>query len=689
MRLDDFADSVKNVGQERKKKLSKLGIFTVMDLIEHFPRDYDDRSNFRKTDEVVLNEENTVKGIISVKPELLKKGEFQIVRAKIYDDKGILEAVWFNQPYLKNTLKVGKEYIFTGKAVLKYNSIQLVSPDFEIFGEKELLSSGRIVPVYALTAGLSQKVLRSLIKSVIDETIEQIDEFIPERIRKKYKLCGRKFAVFNIHFPENDESFFAARKRLVFEELFLLQTKLLMIKGFMKKKECGIFIENFDTFDIRKAFPFKLTESQEKVFSEIILDLKKNIAMNRLIQGDVGSGKTAIAMMVSYIMAKNGFQTVLMAPTDVLANQHFESFSNIFTNLGIKCVFLSGGLKKSEKRRAYESIELGVADIIIGTHAVIQDAVKYNNLGLVITDEQHRFGVRQRGKLAQKGDNPHILVMTATPIPRTLALILYGDLDISIIDKLPPGRQKIDTSFVNSSYYERIYNFIGKEIQKGRQVYIICPTIENGEKNELKAVEEYSEKLRAEVFPNYRVECIHGKFKADYKNYIMEEFSNNNIDILVSTTVIEVGINVPNATVMLIENAERFGLAQLHQLRGRVGRGSEKSYCILVSDSKNKTAKERMKIMTKSNDGFEISEKDLNLRGPGDFFGTRQHGIPELKIANLYKDIEILRLVQKASEELYIDDPTLEKEENKKLSDEIERFFSKAERFDFNITTTQ
>ena len=349
MRLDDFADSVKNVGQERKKKLSKLGIFTVMDLIEHFPRDYDDRSNFRKTDEVVLNEENTVKGIISVKPELLKKGEFQIVRAKIYDDKGILEAVWFNQPYLKNTLKVGKEYIFTGKAVLKYNSIQLVSPDFEIFGEKELLSSGRIVPVYALTAGLSQKVLRSLIKSVIDETIEQIDEFIPERIRKKYKLCGRKFAVFNIHFPENDESFFAARKRLVFEELFLLQTKLLMIKGFMKKKECGIFIENFDTFDIRKAFPFKLTESQEKVFSEIILDLKKNIAMNRLIQGDVGSGKTAIAMMVSYIMAKNGFQTVLMAPTDVLANQHFESFSNIFTNLGIKCVFLSGGLKKVRK----------------------------------------------------------------------------------------------------------------------------------------------------------------------------------------------------------------------------------------------------------------------------------------------------------------------------------------------------
>lgn len=684
MNLEDSVGVVKGVGEERTKKFNKLGIFTVLDLIEHFPRDYNDRSNFRKTDEIVLNEENTVKGVLSCKPELFKKGNFQIVRAKIHDDKGEFEAVWFNQPYMRNTLKIGTEYIFTGKAVSKYNAIQLESPDFEIFGEKELLSTGRIVPTYSSTYGLSQKVFRNIIKTVIENTVEQIEEFIPSSVIKKYNLCTRKFAISNIHFPENDESFFAARKRLVFEELFLLQTKLLQVKGFIKKKPCDILIENYDTSEIRNALPFSLTEAQETVFSEIISDFKSNVPMNRLIQGDVGSGKTVIAMLAAYIMAKNGFQTVLMAPTDVLAKQHYESFSQIFSSLGIRCSLLSGGMKKSEKRRAYDLIELGSTDIIIGTHAVIQDAVKYNNIGLVITDEQHRFGVRQRNKLAQKGTNPHIMVMTATPIPRTLALILYGDLDISIIDKLPPGRQKIDTLFVNSSYYERIYNFIAKQINSGRQIYIICPTIEENEKSELKAVEQYTEKLKSEIFQNYKVECIHGKFKADYKNYTMEQFSQGNIDILVSTTVIEVGINVPNATVMLIENAERFGLAQLHQLRGRVGRGNEKSYCILVSDSKNKVAKERMKIMTNSSDGFEISEKDLTLRGPGDFFGTRQHGVPELKIANLYKDIETLKIVQKASEELYISDPSLEKKENQKLSEEIARFFKNTNSVELN-----
>lgn len=677
MKLDDNIDAVKNVGAERKKRFNKLGIFTVLDLLEHFPRDYNDRSNLKKTDEIVLNEENTIKATVSSKPEIFIKGKYQVIRVKIYDERGKAYAVWFNQPYIKNTIKAGEEYIFTGKAVFKYNCVTLESPDFEAFGEKELLSSGRIVPVYSSTSGLSQKIFRSIIKSVIDETAGEIEEFIPQWIKEKYGLCERKAAVFNIHFPESGEAFFKARKRLVFEELFLLQAKLLMVKGFMKKRECGVFIENYDVSEIKKAFPFKLTDAQEKVFSEIIMDFKKNTVMNRLIQGDVGSGKTAVAMMAAYIMAKNGYQTVLMAPTDVLANQHFESFYDIFKKFGIKCVLLSGELKKREKRRVYEAIELGNAKIIIGTHAVISDTVKYNNLGLVITDEQHRFGVRQRNKLAKKGDNPHILVMTATPIPRSLALILYGDLDISVIDSLPPKRQKIDTFFVNSSYYKRIYAFIKKEIDKGRQVYIICPSIEEGEKGGVKSVEEYTKKLKTEIFPDYRVECIHGKFKADYKNSVMEEFSENKINILVSTTVIEVGINVPNATLIIVENAERFGLAQLHQLRGRVGRGTEKSYCILVSDSKNKVSLERMKIMTKSEDGFEISEKDLSLRGPGDFFGTRQHGVPELKIANLYKDIEILKVVREAAEKLYIDDPLLEKEENKKLSAEIERFFSK------------
>ncbi len=687
MELYDLVDTVKNIGAERKKKLNKLGIVTVLDLLEHFPRDYDDRSNFSKIDEINLNQVNIIKGKLHSKPDIFIKGRFQIVKAKIYDDSGSIDAVWFNQPYLRNTFKIGCEYVFSGKVVSKNNSIQLESPDFELYGDKELLSTGRIVPIYSSTSGLSQKIFRNIIKSVIDDTSDLIQEFIPEKIRKKYKLCERKFAIYNIHFPENDESFFIARKRLVFEELFLLQTKLLQVKGFLKKRECNVIINDYDTSEIRNMLPFSLTDAQENVFCEIINDFKSNVAMNRLIQGDVGSGKTVVAMMAAYIMAKNDYQTVLMAPTDVLANQHYESFLSVFESLGIKCVLLSGGLKKSEKRRVYEAIELGVADIIIGTHALIQDAVKYKNLGLVITDEQHRFGVRQRNKLAKKGDNPHIMVMTATPIPRTLALILYGDLDISIIDKLPPGRQKIDTIFVNSSYYERIFNFIKKEINSGKQIYIICPTIEENEKSELKAVEQYTEKLKNEIFPQFNVECIHGKFKADYKNYTMEQFSLGNIDILVATTVIEVGINVPNATVMLIENAERFGLAQLHQLRGRVGRGSEKSYCILVSDSKNKVAKERMKIMTSSSDGFVISEKDLELRGPGDFFGTRQHGIPELKIANLYKDIETLKVVQKASQELYIDDPLLMKDENKELANEMEKFFGTMDNIENEKTT--
>lgn len=683
MELYNSVDVIKNVGGERKKKFNKLGVFTVLDLLEHFPRDYNDRSDLRKTDEIIINEENTVKGVISTKPDIFTKGRFQIVKAKIHDDRGTLYAVWFNQPYLKNALKVGESYVFTGKAVLKYNSVILESPDFELYGEKELLSTGRIVPIYSATAGLSQKIIRSVIKSVIDDISGKIDEFIPEGIRKKYKLCERKFAVLNIHFPENDESFFIARKRLVFEELFLLQAKLLQVKGFIKKRECAAIAEDFDISGLTEVLPFSFTNAQKKVLSEIILDFKNKVTMSRLVQGDVGSGKTAVAMAAAYIMAKNGYQTALMAPTDVLANQHFESFSKVFEKLGVRCVLLSGGLKKSEKRRVYESIELGYAKIVIGTHAVIQDAVKFDNLGLAITDEQHRFGVRQRNKLSKKGNNPHILVMTATPIPRTLALILYGDLDISIIDELPPGRQKTDTLFVNSSYYQRIYSFIKKHIDRGRQAYIICPTIEEGEKNDLKAVEQYTEKLKNEIFQNYRVECIHGKFKADYKNYVMESFSKGDIDILVSTTVIEVGINVPNAVIMLIENAERFGLAQLHQLRGRVGRGAEKSYCILVSDSENKVAKERMEVMTKSSDGFEISEKDLSLRGPGDFFGTRQHGIPELKIANLYKDIEVLREVRRASEELYINDPLLEKEENQKLAAEMDKFFRETDNIDF------
>lgn len=679
MLFSDDILSIKNIGEERAKKLKKLGINTVNDLIEYFPRHYDDRSNVSPIKDVEKDKINTVKGKIISKLETIKIKHINVTKTRIDDGTGILEIVWFNQPYLKNTIIQKKEYIFTGKIVEKYGRIQLESPDYEILDGKETLSNGRIVPVYSSTYKFTQKLFRGIINDTLKLIKGQIEEFLPISIRKEYNLCERNFAIENIHFPKDNKSFFMARKRLVFEELFLLQMRLLQLKQNTQIKECKVFIKDFNISEILSIFPFKLTNAQESVLKEIENDFKENKVMNRLIQGDVGSGKTAIAQIATYMMVKNGYQATIMAPTDVLASQHYEGFKKIFEKLGYNCVFLSGNQKKKEKKIAYELIENGEANIIIGTHAIIQEQVIFKNLGLVVTDEQHRFGVKQREILASKGNNPHTLVMTATPIPRTLALILYGDLDISTINQLPPGRQKIDTSFVNSTYYPRIYNFIKKNADEKKQAYIICPMIEENEKNELKAVLTYTDELKEQIFLGYTVECIHGKMKNDEKKEIMDRFYNGEIDILVSTTVIEVGINVPNATIILIENAERFGIAQLHQLRGRVGRGTEKSYCILVSDAKSKVSKERLETMVKSSDGFELSEKDLEIRGPGDFFGTRQHGLPEMKIANLYKDIEILKLVQKASSKVFLDDANLLKAENKKLKDKIEKFFESVE----------
>ncbi len=676
MLLSDNIISIKNIGEERSKKLQKLGVFTVNDLIEYFPRDYDDRSNVCKIKDIELNKINTVKGKVISKPETTKIKNISITKIRIDDNTGFLEIVWFNQPYLKNTIKYKSDYIFTGKIIQKYGRTQMESPDYEIIDERELLSSGRIVPIYASTYKFSQKLFREVINQTLSNVKEQIKEFLPDEILTQNNLCSRKFAIENIHFPKDNKSFFMARRRLVFEELFLLQTKLLQIKGILEHKKCNVNIKNTNIIPILNMLPFKLTDAQNNVLKEILEDLNKDKAMNRLIQGDVGSGKTVIAQILAYITVNNGYQVAIMAPTDVLASQHFEGFKAIFDNLNIKCVFLSGNQKAKEKRENYALIQSGEAKIIVGTHAIIQDKVVFNNLGAVITDEQHRFGVKQREILSQKGENPHTLVMTATPIPRTLALILYGDLDISTIDKLPPGRQKIDTIFVNSTYYPRIYNFIKKNADEKRQSYIICPMIEENEKMELKAVLSYTEQLKNEIFINYSVECIHGKMKNAEKQEIMDNFYKGKIDILVSTTVIEVGINVPNATIMIIENAERFGISQLHQLRGRVGRGSDKSYCVLVSDSKSKQSKQRLDTMVKHSDGFILSEKDLELRGTGDFFGTRQHGVPDMKIANLYKDMEILKQVQKASIALYKKDPLLIDNINKPLKEKIDQFFN-------------
>lgn len=670
MNPSDSIDVVKNIGKTRAEQLNKLGIETVEDLIEYYPRDYEDRSRFVPINEIEIGSVNTIRGRVLTSPEARRVRTITIVGVRIADGTGSIECVWFNQPYVKNQLIVGKEYTFTGKVIQKFGRIQMESPDYELVNA-DSLNTGRIVPVYTVPKKMSQKVIRGCIKDAMDTVDGSLDEYMPESIIREHNLCSREFAVRNIHFPENDKAFFKARRRLVFDELLFLQMHLLELKGNVCDKKTSVVINDFDDSEIRNALGFSLTDAQEKVLTEIKNDFTTGFVMNRLIQGDVGSGKTAVAMISAYIAIKNGYQAVLMAPTDVLANQHYKSFCDTLEPLGIKCELLTSGLKKKEKDRAYDNIATGYAKMIIGTHALIQEKVKYNNLGLVITDEQHRFGVRQREMLSEKGNEPHILVMTATPIPRTLALILYGDLDISIIDKLPPGRKKVDTFAVDHSYYQRLYAFIKKEVAKGRQVYIICPMIEENDKMELRAVLSYTDDLDRNILPELRVSCVHGKMKNAEKQTVMEEFAKGNIDVLVSTTVIEVGINVPNASLMIIENADRFGLSALHQLRGRVGRGSEKSYCVLVSDAKSKVAKERLKIMCQTNDGFVISEKDLTLRGPGDFFGTRQHGLPEMKIANLYKDVDILKEVQQTAISLYKKDKELKSVENSRLKAKI------------------
>ncbi|HCT65012.1 MAG TPA: DNA helicase RecG [Lachnospiraceae bacterium] len=680
MQLSSSVSEVHNVGKQRLLYLNKMDIFTVEDLIEHFPREYDDRSDVKTVSDLVPNQINTFIGTIDGNSDIMRIKNMVITRVKVTDGTIAINCVWYNQPYLKNTFKSGQKYIFTGKYQHNYGKKQVISPEYELLEKGELLSGGRITPVYSITTGISQKIFRALIKDTLEKTKNQLIDFIPKSVRMENKLCDRNFAVLNIHFPEDDDSFFIARRRLVFEELFVLQTSLLKMKASVNQGKTGLVIENTDAEkEIIKAIGFKLTNAQKKVIDEIKADFASGKVMNRLVQGDVGSGKTAVALITAFISIKEGFQSALMAPTEVLAKQHYYSFKSVFEQFGIKVVFLSGTMKKKEKTEALNAIEDGNAQMIIGTHAVIQKGVAFKRLGFVITDEQHRFGVNQRIMLSQKGDNPHVLVMTATPIPRTLALILYGDLDISIIDELPPGRQEIETRAVSTSYHKRIYTFIKKEIDKGRQAYVVCPSIEESEKRETEAVIEYAQKLMDNEFKNYKVAVLHGKMKNDEKQIVMEDFSKGSIDVLVSTTVIEVGVNVPNATIMLIENSEMFGLSQLHQLRGRVGRGSQQSYCILVSDSKNKVTVERMKVMQKTSDGFVISETDLKLRGPGEFFGTRQHGLPMLKIANLYKDIDILKEAQVAAAKIIEKDSDFKLDENSLLREKIQLFFKNSE----------
>lgn len=659
---------VKGVGPNRVTLLNKLGIFTLNDLITYYPRTYEDRSKPKQIYEIndgeeVLIEATVVSRMIEIRTS---RKNMTIYKLTVRDETDTCVITWYNQSYLKNIFKVGQKYTFFGKATKKKSVVEMNSPVFDIEGRNK--NTGKIIPIYPSTYKLSQNTIRQIIENGLREVNGNLEESLPEYIIKEYNLMEINEATKKIHFPEKFNEFNMARKRLVFEELLTMQLALLSLKNkYLIDKEGIIFDENVKMSDIINSLPFNLTKAQLRVLEEIDNDMESNRAMNRLLQGDVGSGKTIVSIIAAYKAVKSGYQVAIMAPTAILATQHLESFEQILKQFGIKCELLISGITKKRKEEILQQLKEGDIDVLIGTHAMLEDNVEFNKLGLVVTDEQHRFGVRQRTKIVEKGQNPDVIVMTATPIPRTLALILYGDLDISIIDELPPNRKKIDTFAVTKGLEERVNNFVKKQIDEGRQAYIVCPLVDESEEINAKSVMELAQKYKEDIFKKYKVEYLHGRMKTKEKEFIMEEFKNGNIDILISTTVIEVGVNVPNSSIMIIENAERFGLAALHQLRGRVGRGEYKSYCILKYQGNSELIRERMKVMCDTNDGFIISEKDLEIRGSGEFFGTKQHGIPEFKIANLFEDIGILKQVQSLANKIIENDCKLEKEENKKL----------------------
>ena len=677
MELNKNVQYIKGVGETRAKVLNKLGIFTLEDLITYYPRTYEDRSKAKKLEDTIDGEETLIKAYVVSRMNVVttRNRKMKICKMIVRDDTEACEVVWYNQPYLKQNFHMGEEYNFFGKISKRSGHIEMISPVFDKEGIKN--NTGKIIPIYPLTYNISQNQIRKVIENGLKLVKDSLEETIPDYILKENNLMDINSAIRKIHFPENFEEFEKARTRLAFEELLTMQLLLLRLKNKCMQKESGIqFSKDVKMSDVINTLPFTLTKAQLRALEEIDRDMESDRIMNRLLQGDVGSGKTIVAIIAAYKAVKSGYQMAIMAPTSILATQHLESFSGILEKFGIRCELLISNMQAKKKKEVLEEIENGKIDIVIGTHSILQDNVKFKNLGLVITDEQHRFGVNQRKTIGEKGKNVDKIVMTATPIPRTLALILYGDLDISVIDELPPNRQKIDTFAVGPSMEKRVNNFIKEQIKQGRQAYIVCPLVEENEEIDAKSVLEIFENYKNNVFSEFKVEYIHGKMKQKDKDEIMQNFKNGDIDILISTTVIEVGVNVPNASIMVIQNAERFGLATLHQLRGRVGRGEYKSYCILKYQGKSDNIRERMKVMQETNDGFVISEKDLELRGSGEFFGTKQHGIPEFKVANLFEDMDILKRVQSLAVKLIQEDPDLRKEENRLLNETIDKKFN-------------
>lgn len=674
MANDQSIETLKGIGEKTAKLFEKVGIRTIDDLLHYYPRGYDTYGEPKAIGELSEDETGTVEGFLKSGATGVHVNGLSIVQATISDMTGKLRLVWYHMPYLKNTLRPDSHFIFRGRVIRKKNGLTMEQPQmFNPEAYEELLSSMR--PVYAQTKGLGNKMITSAVEQALAfRTLER--DYLPAGLRIANELAEYNFAIEHIHFPSNEEELKFARKRLVYDEFFFFLLAVRHLKEKRQNVQSPFHMEKQD--ECRKLLadlPYRLTNAQLRTLEEVLRDLKSGSVMNRLIQGDVGSGKTIIAVLALLAACENGYQGALMVPTEVLARQHFESVTELFEKHGVdkKVILLTGSMTAKEKRIACEKVASHEADIIIGTHALIQEKIVYDNLALVITDEQHRFGVAQREMFGNKGQMPHVLVMSATPIPRTLAIILYGDLDISVIDELPANRLPIKNCVVDKSYRPRAYRFIENEVKNGRQAYVICPMVEESEMIDAENVLDYTKILRQNL-PGIRVEYLHGKMKGKEKNKIMEEFAAGEIQVLVSTTVIEVGVNVPNATVMMIENAERFGLAQLHQLRGRVGRGDKQSYCIMVNASGNKEKNRRLDVLNKSNDGFYIASEDLKLRGPGDIFGIRQSGDLEFQLADIYTDAVTLKKVSEDVNRLLEQDENLEQEENQELKKRLDRF---------------
>ena len=660
---------LKGVGEKRAQHLYSLGIDTIGALLRYFPRGYEDFSNIKQIFDCNADEKVCVKAkIITPISENVIRKNMTLYKFAVSDGTAQMQITIFNNKYLAARLHQGSEYLFLGKIQSGAFLPAMSSPEI-----REVGAVG-ISPIYPASKNMTSAAIAKLVKTALVGC--QIENVLPQSIIDKYKLCDLKTAIENIHFPKSEEALTRAKQHLVFEELFVLRTGLMLLKNKRRVKSPFIFVNDY-TSDYIKSLSFEMTNAQKRVIKECVCDMASGRVMNRLVQGDVGSGKTAVAASLMYHTARSGFQAAIMAPTEILAEQHYKNLCESLKNTDINCVLITGSLKKSEKQKAKEMLLSGKAQLAVGTHALISEDVNFKNLGLVITDEQHRFGVMQRGNLAAKGVHPHTLVMSATPIPRTLGLIMYGDLDISIIDEYPRGREQIENYCVEGSLRQRVFGYIKKHLDEGRQGYIVCPMVEENEELDIKSAEEYYAQIKDGEFKNYRVGLLHGKMKPKDKDAVMRAFKDGDIQLLVCTTVIEVGIDVPNAAIMVIENAERFGLSQLHQLRGRIGRGQYKSTCIFISDHKKGVTADRLKVIKENTDGFKIADEDLRLRGPGDFLGSRQHGLPQLKIADIYADTDILRMASMAAANLLESDPKLLNEENANLRKEIISMYKK------------